>query len=794
MNIMFQHLKKELRQKRLDSSGKSNHLRGIYGQFVLSHTLVLLLPVVLSLLLYFQSIDTVRTEIERANGAMLRQTQVAIDDRLAEIQRSALQLADNSKILQTVANGELDSANRIRYYTVMQELGDMMEYNSLVGNVYLFCNKFNKIITPTEQTERAIFYNEYHATVEMSYEEWLAIVDGIDEPCYRTLYINSNNTTERVIAYFQPIPSYQTQTPYGTLMILINKNEIKDIIQNMEWVNNGNIYVLDDNDQVLFSNTGQEEALPVTYNELVDEKQKLYCSVNGERVVVSYKAAALTDWKYVAVMPYNVFWKNVVYIRALFLLMGLLVLIAGGLLIRYVARKNYSPIRQILRNISEKSKQADNRWLNEYLVINDYLHDMNSETNRLKRVLEENQSLYRENFLSRLLTPGQWEDSLLERGEQELGISFKTPLFAVMIVRLDDFSSLFPDEEYRGQKAIDIVRFSVKNVLSEIFSKAFLIYVSELNGVITAILNPPDMLDDAAFEKTTADLLSYMREFFAENMQVYFTAAVSALHRNAQQIAQAHQEALSAMEYRLILGKNRTIFYTEVGKSPLTTYTYSLASEQKMVNGIVNGNSEIAMQVIEEIFEQSGVRQMDSLQTAKCLMYDMASTMLKVFAYVENDVLRKEIQPWEQITGCETLDDLKRCVQDMATRMATYFEEQKCSTRLSDRVREYVGMHYGDVDVNVNMLGDHFGITPSYLSKIFKKETGERLLDYISGVRIEAAKHLLSDTTKSVAEISTRVGYIDSNAFILAFKKKMGITPGQYRSNFQDMNSSRKDG
>ena len=296
------------------------------------------------MLLYFQSMDTVRTEIERANGAILRQTQMAIDDRLAEIQRSALQLAGNPKILQTVANGEWDSANRIRYYNVMQELGNMMAYNSLVGDVYLICNKFNKIITPTEQTERAMFYNDHHATVEMSYEEWLAIIDGVDEPCYRTLYIKSNNTTERVIAYFQPIPSYKTQTPYGTLMIAINKNELKDIIQGTEWVNNGSIYVLDDNDQVLFSDTSQEETLSVKYDELVNEK-KLYRNINGERTVVSYKAASLTDWKYVSVMPYNIFWKNAVYIRALFFLMSLLVLIAGALLIRYVAQKNYSPIR-----------------------------------------------------------------------------------------------------------------------------------------------------------------------------------------------------------------------------------------------------------------------------------------------------------------------------------------------------------------------------------------------------------------------------------------------------------------
>ncbi len=772
---------------------KFNRLRGIYGQLILSHTLVLLFPVILSLLLFFQSIDTVRTEIERANGAMLRQTQRAIDDSLTEIRRSALQLAGNATILQAVASSEQDSASRIRYYNVMQELEDMMVYNSLVGDVYLFCNKFNKIITPTEQTERAIFYDDHYATDTMSYEEWLAVIDSVEQSCYRTLYINSGgNTTEQVIAYFQPVPSYQTQAPYGTLIIVINQRELKNIIGALEWVNRGNIYVLDENDQVLFSNVDQEGVLPVKYHELTDEKQKLYRNVNGERVVVSYMSASATDWKYVSVMPYNTFWGNAVYISVLFLSVGLLVLVLGALLIRYVSRKNYSPIRQILRNISEKSKQADSRWHNEYMVINHYLSDMNSETERLNQILEENKNLYRDSFLLRLLTPGQWEDSLLKRGEQELGISFQTPQFAVMIVQLDDFSALFPDEEYRGKKAIDIVRFSVKNVLSEVLSKAFLIYVTELNGVITAILNPLDLLEVTSFEEKTTDLLSYVREFFAENMQVYFTAAVSSLHSHARQIVQAHQEALSAMEYRLTLGKNRTIFYTEIEKIPQTTYTYSLASEQKLINGIINGNSENVIKVIDEIFEQSGVRQMNYLQTAKCLMYDMASTMLKASNYVEDDALVQDIQPWEQITRCETIDDLKRCVQDLATRMSVYFEEKKCSTRLSDRVLEYVSLNYGNPDMNVNMLGDYFGLTPSYLSKIFKKETGERLLDYISGVRIEMAKRLLEDTTKSVTSISTKVGYIDSNAFILAFKKKMGITPGQYRANFKDKNTSKQ--
>lgn len=773
---MKQQKRDNTRLKKWKNAEKEIHLRGIYGQFVLSYTAVLLLPLILSFLVYMQSMDTVRTEIERANDAMLQQTQLAIDDRMLEIQRASLQLAGNEKILQAVVSDRRDAIARLRYYDAMQELKSMIVHNALIGDLYLFCNKFNKIITPAEQVDRATFYNDHHATDEMTYEEWLSILGGVNQSCYRTLYINNNQTTSQVFAYFQLIPSYQMQAPYGILVAIIDEYELKRMIQDMEWVNRGSVYVLDANDQVLFSNTDENESLPVKYSELNDEKEVLYRRVNGERVAVSYVAASSTDWKYVVVMPYNIFWEHAVYVNLLFLALGLLVLILGALLIRYVARRNYSPIRQIMQNISEKSEQGDHRWVNEYAVINQYLRSRSNEQERLKQLLEDAE---RERYLTRLLTTGQADERLFPEG------AFRTPQFAVVILHLDDFSSLFPDEEYQGEKAVDIVRFSLKNVLAEVFSKAFLVYVVEINGMLTAILNPLEPLDDAAFEKKTTELLAYMREFFAENMQVYFTAAVSMLHHQIEQIAQAYREALSAMEYRLILGKNRSIFYAEVRNGSRASYVYSIASEQKLVNSIVNGNAAVAKQVIDEVFEQSGAQQMDHLLTAKCLMYDLASTMLKVFNYVEDDALFREMQPLEQIISCETLEDLERCVQQMAERLAAYFEEQKCNSRLSDHVREYVSLHYGDANVNVNMLGDHFGMTPSYLSKIFKKETGGRLSEYISSVRIAASKQLLEETTKSIADISTRVGYIDSNAFILAFKKKEGITPGQYRANFQ---------
>ena len=72
-------------------------------------------------------------------------------------------------------------------------------------------------------------------------------------------------------------------------------------------------------------------------------------------------------------------------------------------------------------------------------------------------------------------------------------------------------------------------------------------------------------------------------------------------------------------------------------------------------------------------------------------------------------------------------------------------------------------------------------ISPSYLSNLFKRETGTTLIDYINTQRTQRAAHLLVDTKQSVAAIAAQVGILDVNYFARLFKKSLGQTPTQYR-------------
>lgn len=103
------------------------------------------------------------------------------------------------------------------------------------------------------------------------------------------------------------------------------------------------------------------------------------------------------------------------------------------------------------------------------------------------------------------------------------------------------------------------------------------------------------------------------------------------------------------------------------------------------------------------------------------------------------------------------------------------------SYQLGDEVKAYIEEHYKDTNLNVTMIGSHFGITPWYVSKLYKDQMGVTLLEEINTYSIEHSKRILSEQTLSISEVAQEVGFSDVNTFSRIFKKLEGITPGKYK-------------
>ncbi len=138
-------------------------------------------------------------------------------------------------------------------------------------------------------------------------------------------------------------------------------------------------------------------------------------------------------------------------------------------------------------------------------------------------------------------------------------------------------------------------------------------------------------------------------------------------------------------------------------------------------------------------------------------------------------------------TGMDMAEKADRSVIDMM-RWTNYFLrkvfEYEDSLREADdiisRIDGYIREHYQE-DIGRTEIGEAFFLVPEYLSRMYKKKTGQNLKDAINECRLSHARTLLSGSDHLVSEIALEVGFDSFSYFSTVFKKSVGMTPNEYR-------------
>jgi AraC-like DNA-binding protein len=116
---------------------------------------------------------------------------------------------------------------------------------------------------------------------------------------------------------------------------------------------------------------------------------------------------------------------------------------------------------------------------------------------------------------------------------------------------------------------------------------------------------------------------------------------------------------------------------------------------------------------------------------------------------------------------------------DYAKRVALLHDEEQFSP-LTAQCRAYISKHVCD-PLTVHNVASALHISRSYLSRVFKKDTGKTIGEHIREEKIATAKILLRHTTLNIADIAQKIGFSSQSRFTEIFRKVVGVTPRQYR-------------
>jgi two-component system response regulator YesN len=327
----------------------------------------------------------------------------------------------------------------------------------------------------------------------------------------------------------------------------------------------------------------------------------------------------------------------------------------------------------------------------------------------------------------------------------------------------------------------EIMTYAVQNAGQEIVLKGLKGQVlQEAGGVLVAVV----YTSDEAYEQRISDNCIE----FIEQCRTYLRCDVSCYVGEAVQASELHDSMrrLTAIERNYLL-QGGTVIWQSKYKEESTIGVYQPSFEDWGVLLEMGKRNEL-MSRMEESFQRLSKSTIDPFILEGYyhgLLYTVYAVLQRKSAAVSDVYRGEEWRDTAQIT--KSLQRLKEWAIRYVEIAVDYLNNH--SKELSSFVTKainYIEEHLSE-ELSREDIANHVYLNPAYLSRLFKKETGQSLTDYILELRIAKVKPMLEKTNLKISDIAQTVGYDNFSHFTKMFKKATGLTPFEYRRKYQNV-------
>jgi len=257
------------------------------------------------------------------------------------------------------------------------------------------------------------------------------------------------------------------------------------------------------------------------------------------------------------------------------------------------------------------------------------------------------------------------------------------------------------------------------------------------------------------------------------------TVAISQIETDISRAKHMYQSVMEAFEYQKIVGGNGVIRAIDLRESQDSNQVRSFYLA--LTQAVESGRTEEALSISGQMFEYMGkmplillrLKALEAFQT----IADSYST------YIKDSAKQIQFLSWmETLLNAEDETVMKTKFDEMILYASGKIKGQREAEGRSivKSVKEYIEKNYADSCMNLSTVAEALGRNARYLSKVFREETGEGLLDYVNVIRIGKATELLAEGNYSVETVGEMVGYASTKTFRRIFTKIVGTTPSNF--------------
>ncbi|GFP77556.1 response regulator [Clostridium fungisolvens] len=355
----------------------------------------------------------------------------------------------------------------------------------------------------------------------------------------------------------------------------------------------------------------------------------------------------------------------------------------------------------------------------------------------------------------------------------------------VAIVEINDI--VISKEDISGSIEWSYLEKNFQDIIEKELEKSSIEYFHILDeelGKKIIIVQTEKEVELQAFNESFVFALKGILKRCNEELGIKLNIGIGNCYNQIYSIHKSYLNAKETLKYKYVLGTNRIINLSELVDTRQENFVYPIEKEKALINSIILGKEDSLSMLQQLIKEIAQILNFDIFKINIAftqIVYNIYNNVLKKYSFLE-DVYDLSQLIKIGFLGVENLEDIEKQLTDNIRKLINVISEYNLNKNdnVVQKACEYV-LNNIDKDITLTVMSNYLNISKNYLCSIFKQQTGENFLEYVTKAKMERAKVLLKKHDYKVYEVSEVLGYKETAYFSKLFKKHTGYNPAEYK-------------
>jgi two-component system, response regulator YesN len=710
--------------------------------------------------------------VKEGNRQVLVQTQMRIEQMMQTLELSAIQFANSSPVKRSESE-ELQPDQFLKIHELWNGLYNLQTFVD-IRKSYLVNLEQDWLL----ESSSSVKYEQFTSSpLRVQFLKYSLLRENVE-------WVTNNPASDSIHLVLKlPLINPKAQ-PKQLLIIEIGKENIGRLLVNDH---PETYYILDRSGSDFLMAGGAK-------NQTVNEQVLSTFALNGEREgffkadlesgeeTVSYIVSPRYGWIYVSSVSIDVFTEESRKLVVGLFLVYLLIITIVAIIAIQGSRNMYRPISKLYKAASGLNSQ-DQRYKkkDELTIIGDQLQRLFSTEQQLQQQVKGQLTQLKEFFMLKLFT-GQMPEADIAKRAVSYGFPSSWKILGVIALQIDTLEGTKYQENDR-----DLLMFAINNMIGDLIPVHLRFTPILLDHQTQVTLLAGDLNSEEEMKRFMYSLSESVQRRLKELLSIQVSIGISKPLTAYSEAPAAYLQCLEALRCRISLGNELIMSYEEIETNKQfarDVFMHVRALEDQIIYAFKTADKAYLAETFQQYISFLVGNRLHNKEVP-FLLLQLISRVVQVVQ--ENggsaSSLFVDRITLESVMKIHTKEEVVHFFQsELFEPVMSFLNEQNeyQHDKITDKMIGLIEERY-DQDLTLEQCASILNYHPGYISRVFKKEAGVPFVDYLTDYRMKMARTMLENSTMRISDISEKLRYAHTSAFIRAFRKHVGQTPGQYR-------------